>query len=401
MTSTANSNEWGWPPDIPKHDQAESQQGLSLPGSFDNDSGYLNSFHNNFARSTAAPNTTPKPTSKPTPKPSSKPKHWLPRTCRICLETVVPTFHQPSESVPGILQPNPDVTYDSEDPASGRLLRPCKCKGSSKYVHEGCLQQWRHSDPGYGKRNYWQCPTCGFRYRLQRMKWGRWISSTACQIVLTFSIFFLAIFIFGFVADPIINLYLDPYSTLFSTSKLGAKLEPILTDDGVTSWTEHFLKGLASLGLLSFVKFLFALSPWQWWNLRQTGIMSGSGRAGNTGRDRLQNISWVVVLVGVGTFLWVCTQYSNISRFRLITLRLYTKVFVIGAVEYLKRLENLSWMLPEMKTMRRLMNSLSITLLFLLLKLDVLDAAFLRKNVFSETPLFISIAYHTILLTVN
>lgn len=234
------------------------------------------------------------------------------------------------------------------------------------------------------------------------MTWSRWISSTTSQIVLTFSIFFLAIFIFGFVADPIINLYLDPYSTLFSTSKLGAKLEPILTDDGVTSWTEHFLKGLASLGLLSFVKFLFALSPWQWWNLRQSGIMGGSGRGGNTGRDRLQNISWVVVLVGVGTFLWVCTQYSTISRFRLILLRLYTKVFVIGAVEHLKRLENLSWMLPEMKTMmRRLMNNLPITMISLLQKLDALDASFLNKDAFSEIPLFISIAYHMIILFVN
>ena len=312
MTSTEyNSEDWGWPSDIsadPTRNQAESQQNKPMPGAFDQEPGFFDINRND---STQIPrpafSKAPNKSSNPTPKPASKPKRWLPRTCRICLETVQPTYHQPSENIPGILQPDPTVTYDSEDPASGRLLRPCKCKGSSKYVHEGCLQQWRHADPGYGKRNYWQCPTCGFRYRLQRMTWGRWISSTTSQIVLTVSIFLLAIFLFGFVADPIINLYLDPYSTISSAGKLGAKLEPILTDDGVTSWTEHFLKGLASLGLLSFVKFLFALSPWQWWNLRSSGIMSGGGRAGNTGRDRLQNISWVVVLIGVGTFLWVCS----------------------------------------------------------------------------------------------
>lgn len=309
-STTFKTEEWGFPSDIDKHathNQAVSQQTSPMPGSFDQSSSHLNNIHNRTPQSptpiaSTVPNAAPKPSSRQTPKP----KRWLPRTCRICLETVMPTYHQPSETIADMLQTNPTVTYDSEDPASGRLLRPCKCKGSSRYVHEGCLQHWRHADPGYGKRNYWQCPTCGFRYRLQRMAWGNWISSTTSQIVLTVSIFVLAIFIFGFVADPIINLYLDPYSSISSASKLGAKLEPILTDNGVTSWTEHFLKGLASLGLLSFVKFLFALSPWQFWNLRSSGIMSGSGRAGSTGRDRLENISWIVVLVGVLTFLWVC-----------------------------------------------------------------------------------------------
>jgi hypothetical protein len=103
-----------------------------------------------------------------------KQRHWKPRTCRICLETVLPTFHPPPENLPGIFQSSPNVTYESEE---GRLIRPCKCKGTAKYVHEGCLQSWRHADPGYAKRNYWQCPTCGFRYHLMRLGWGRIISS--------------------------------------------------------------------------------------------------------------------------------------------------------------------------------------------------------------------------------
>lgn len=104
-------------------------------------------------------------------------RYYPPRTCRICLETVLPTYHTPPEGLPGIFQSGPSVTYESEE---GRLLRPCKCKGSSKYVHEGCLQAWRHADPSYGRRNYWQCPTCGFRYRLARMGWARIIAS-ACK----------------------------------------------------------------------------------------------------------------------------------------------------------------------------------------------------------------------------
>jgi hypothetical protein len=121
--------------------------------------------------------TPPAPSKDPeTPKPKRQ-RHYLPRTCRICLETVLPTFNPTVDNLPRVLNPTPSVSYISSDPAAGRLLRPCKCKGSSRYVHEGCLQAWRHADPRYGRRNYWQCPTCGFKYRLERMQWGRWISS--------------------------------------------------------------------------------------------------------------------------------------------------------------------------------------------------------------------------------
>jgi hypothetical protein len=108
------------------------------------------------------------------PKPSRE-RHWRPRTCRICLEVVPPTYNPPSENLPGFMQSGPSVSYESED--GGRLLRPCQCKGTSKYVHEGCLQAWRHSNPDYARRNYWECPTCGYHYRLQRLGWSRAISS--------------------------------------------------------------------------------------------------------------------------------------------------------------------------------------------------------------------------------
>lgn len=302
MASTALDSKpgWSWPSDLRKSSARPShgeKNNASMPGAYPQGSD-TQPDPSSSGYTTSSPGTQP-PRNQKVPKPA---RTWLPRTCRICLETVLPTFHPPSEHIPGILRPSPTVTYDSEDPNSGRLLRPCKCKGSSKYVHEGCLQHWRHADSSYGERNYWKCPTCGFRYRLQRLTWGRWISSSVSQIVLTVAIFFLAMFLFGFVADPIINLYLDPYGTISSASRLGNKLEPNLTDE--TTWPQHFLKGLASIGLLSFVKFIFALSPWQWWNLRTSGIMSSGGRTGATGRDRLQNISWLVVVIGVGTFLW-------------------------------------------------------------------------------------------------
>ncbi|GAB7355688.1 hypothetical protein MBLNU459_g6391t1 [Dothideomycetes sp. NU459] len=225
-------------------------------------------------------------------------RSYPPRTCRICLETVQPTFAPPASSISGVFQSSPSVTYESDD--GGRLVRPCLCKGSQKYVHEACLTAWRMQDPTE-KRNYWQCPTCRYSYRLERMTWARWISSTTSQIFLTFLIFLVATFVLGYVADPIINLYLDPYGTLSSVPS--HRTSALLPEDEPITWIEHFVKGLASLGLLGFAKFLLTLSPIHWFNMRTSGAIPG-GRPGTAGRDRMQQISWIAVLVGVATVVW-------------------------------------------------------------------------------------------------
>lgn len=147
---------WYWPEDVPKDaDQTPRSRAGPSPSQ----------------PSATASGATPR-TDEGTQ--SSQRRYWPPRQCRICLETVQPTFNVPSEHLPGFLQHSPSVTYEDE---GGRLIRPCLCKGTSKYVHDNCLQSWRHADPSYGRRNYWQCPTCGFRYRLARLGWGRFVAS--------------------------------------------------------------------------------------------------------------------------------------------------------------------------------------------------------------------------------
>ena len=147
---------WYWPDDAPKTEPAHATSSSTGSTSQPPPSATSNTSDNSSSQSR-----------------SSKRTHWPPRQCRICLETVQPTFNVPSQSLPGFLQSS-NVVYEDE---SGRLIRPCMCKGSSKYVHEACLQAWRHADPSYGRRNYWQCPTCGFKYRLARLGVGRFIGS--------------------------------------------------------------------------------------------------------------------------------------------------------------------------------------------------------------------------------
>jgi len=117
------------------------------------------------------------------------------------------------------------------------------------------------------------------------------------------AIFIACSFALGYVADPIINLYLDPYDTLAHGS------QSLLPADEPVTWTEHFIKGFASLGLVGFAKFLLTLSPWQMYNMR-TSV--GGGRT--TGRDRMAQISWIAVAVGIFTFIWVCSLYLFIEK---------------------------------------------------------------------------------------
>ncbi|KAJ4297872.1 hypothetical protein N0V90_005771 [Kalmusia sp. IMI 367209] len=103
----------------------------------------------------------------------------------------------------------------------------------------------------------------------------------------------MMIFLLGFVADPIINMYVDPWSYLmpWRTSEYY-----YYDDDEPVTWYEHFAKGFASMGVLGFLKALLA-SPLQLFRIR-------GGRGRTTARDRYEQVSWIVILIGVGTFLF-------------------------------------------------------------------------------------------------
>ncbi|KAG8851403.1 hypothetical protein FRB91_007983 [Serendipita sp. 411] len=55
-----------------------------------------------------------------------------------------------------------------EEVELGRLIKPCKCKGSIRYVHVNCLNTWRKT--GGSSESFWSCPQCGFKYNIARTK---------------------------------------------------------------------------------------------------------------------------------------------------------------------------------------------------------------------------------------
>jgi hypothetical protein len=128
--------------------------------------------------------------------------------------------------------------------------------------------------------------------------------SAAAQIVLTVLIMTTMVFLLGFFADPILNLYFDPWSTLMpwaSSSRGDYFFEP---EDEPDSWTEHFAKGFAGMGVLGFLK-VIVTSPLSYFRI-------GGGRGRATGRDRYEQVSWIIILIGVGTFLAVRSRLQSI-----------------------------------------------------------------------------------------
>ncbi|KAI1846455.1 hypothetical protein JX266_007352 [Neoarthrinium moseri] len=237
------------------------------------------------------------------PRPRGKP-----RECYICRTLVYPTYVEPT-GLGQMLGRPPTRAYEDED---GRLICPCKCSGSTKWVHEGCIQQWRYTN--IGSTNYRRCERCHYEYRFQRMDWAQRLRSPILAFALAVMIVALLIFLLGFIGDQVLGLWLDPAGTIYGA--LGGEVDDweldldldaselgldALDDDG---WSLHFLKGLFSLGLVGMVKVIF-LSPFQWWNIRATGMLSGGRRRGGTGRDRLENINLSMVLIGTITFFWM------------------------------------------------------------------------------------------------
>jgi hypothetical protein len=129
------------------------------------------------------------------------------------------------------------------------------------------------------------------------------------------------VFVLGFFADPIINMYLDPWSYLTPWSAPRRQYYGYYEDDEPATWTEHFAKGFAGMGVLGFLKVIVA-SPFTYFRI------GGGGRGRATGRDRYEQVSWIIILVGVGTFLAVCIIVAQVAIYTDMRQAIYKGVRV-------------------------------------------------------------------------
>lgn len=98
---------------------------------------------------------------------------------------------QSPESDMGPAQKECRICFDSEETPENKLFRPCLCRGTQAFVHEECLNQWRLTT--HNSSSFYACPTCGYRYRIDRIWYSHFFTHKATISVITFLFIILAI----------------------------------------------------------------------------------------------------------------------------------------------------------------------------------------------------------------
>ena len=65
----------------------------------------------------------------------------------------------------------------------GRLFSPCRCRGTSRFVHPACLAAWRTISEG--RESFYVCDVCGFRYNVRRAAWAGVLESRGLRLGVT------------------------------------------------------------------------------------------------------------------------------------------------------------------------------------------------------------------------
>ncbi|CAB5362918.1 unnamed protein product [Rhizophagus irregularis] len=99
---------------------------------------------------------------------------------------------------------------DFETYKKGKLISPCKCKGSLQYVHIGCLNQWRHSNVR-AEASY-RCEVCKYEYRFYRPRIAKIFSSNLTLHFLTLTLLLSIIYLMSYIVKLIMhnNVSHDP-----------------------------------------------------------------------------------------------------------------------------------------------------------------------------------------------
>lgn len=61
------------------------------------------------------------------------------------------------------------ICFETETSDKDKLISPCKCIGSSKYIHTQCLNQWRSSN-NYSSEARTICMECKYAYKIKTLR---------------------------------------------------------------------------------------------------------------------------------------------------------------------------------------------------------------------------------------
>ncbi|KAG0028576.1 hypothetical protein BGZ81_004591 [Podila clonocystis] len=228
------------------------------------------------------------------------------RQCRICLGGV-----------------------DEED-TLGRLISPCLCKGSMKYVHVECLNAWRARSPK--QESHYKCDTCKYAFSFRRTSFARYLAHPLTVFVLTILVFVAAVFAAGFAMKLLLYLTMDEAQEFIYPADLDEFDEDELIrlkEDFVIFKTpdslravfridkSHMVFGSFFVSIIGFLQ-LFLSTIWMGGGggvFRIGGFGLGGGRRRGE-RQREAGIGGVlmVMILVFGLFKSVYTTYQFVNR---------------------------------------------------------------------------------------
>ncbi|KAM0793701.1 hypothetical protein ACM66B_001126 [Microbotryomycetes sp. NB124-2] len=237
-----------------------------------------------------------------------------------------------------------------EEPEMGRLFSPCKCSGTSRYVHVMCLDKWRSASAN--SSSFYQCDQCFYKYRFRRTRLATLVNSQLTLLAVTCILFTLIVYLSGFAANSVLafaerrrashslfeDIFVSDHVILSEGVKdavdlLGKQLEnskwvnPAVVDAQSRrrqlragpgnlnptrsalqrkppSWLfgllVHFSKGFALVGLLSaFQSYVAATFISPFGRLAFRALRPRRGGGGGRGDDAAASMSQVVVVIFV------------------------------------------------------------------------------------------------------
>ncbi|KAG4305982.1 hypothetical protein PORY_000892 [Pneumocystis oryctolagi] len=197
-----------------------------------------------------------------------------------------------------------------DQPTLGKLISPCRCQGTIKWVHIKCLSQWRIKSKF--SKSYYRCEQCHYEYLFLRPQLSAILVSYPSLLICTALVFLGASFIAGFVVKLIFYFGFE-YIVDFLF------YEPIPIPESFvyprSLWqifsvvdTTHFLVGFLSLGAVGIIQLL---GP-----IRNYRILLGDQRRRHVLRFR--DGFMIFYLLGMLKIIWnLYKKVQNWSRYWL------------------------------------------------------------------------------------
>eukprot|EP00940_MAST-03C_sp_MAST-3C-sp2_P002176 g2176.t1 len=104
------------------------------------------------------------------------------------------------------------ICLGNEDDDLGRLISPCLCSGTMRFVHLECLNQWRFRTTN--PSSFFQCEQCKYRYSFRRTLLSSILRSALVLHVLTIVTFVLVVFVSSVCASIIDWMFFEGVGAL-------------------------------------------------------------------------------------------------------------------------------------------------------------------------------------------